>query len=73
MMRTTIDIDEELHAAVVAEARRSRNTVSAVVNDALRKTLRPVPPVEIDEVTGLGVVRLGFPVTADDVADVLDD
>jgi hypothetical protein len=72
-MRTTVDLDPELHAAAVAEARRSRASVSAVVNEALRKSLQPVPPVATDPVTGLGVVRLGRPVTSDDVADVLDD
>lgn len=72
-MRTTVDIDPDLHAEAVAEARRSRASVSAIVNDALRKALRPVPPVEPDPLTGLGVVRLGRPVTSDDVADALDD
>jgi Arc/MetJ family transcription regulator len=72
-MRTTIDLDDELHAETLEEARRSRRSLSAVVNDALRRSLRPVAPVELDEVTGLGVVRLGYPVTADDVDDVLDD
>ncbi len=72
-MRTTVDIETDLHAQAQAEARRSRVTVSAVVNDALRKSLRPVPPIERDPLTGLGVVRLGYPVTADDVADALDD
>ncbi len=72
-MRTTVDIEPDLHAQAQAEARRSRVTVSAVVNDALRKSLRPVPPIERDPLTGLGVVRLGYPVTADDVADALDD
>lgn len=48
-------------------------SVSAIVNDALRKSLCPVPRVEQDPLTGIGVVRLGYPVTADDVADALED
>lgn len=72
-MRTTIDLDEDLHAEAIAEARRARISVSAVVNEALRKSLRPVPPVHRDPLTGFGVVELGYRVTADSVADVLDD
>ena len=72
-MRTTIDLDDALHAEALAEARRSRTTVSAVVNEALRKSLRPVAPVEPDPLTGLGVIDLGHPVSSEDVADVLDD
>lgn len=72
-MRTTIDLDDALHAEALAEARRARTTVSAIVNEALRKALRPVAPVERDPLTGLGVIDLGHPVTAEDVADVLDD
>ncbi len=72
-MRTTVDIDTDLHAEALAEARRARISISAVVNDALRKSLRPVPPVERDSLTGLGVVDLGYEVTAGDVANALDD
>lgn len=72
-MRTTVDIDADLHAEAQAEARRARISMSAVVNEALRRALRPVLPVKRDPVTGLGVVEVGYPVTADDVADALDD
>lgn len=33
--------------------------MSALVNEALRKALHPVPPVERDSMTGLGVITLG--------------
>ena len=72
-MRTTVDLELDLHAEVQAEARRTRVSISTIINDALRKSLRPVPPVEPDPLTGLGVVRLGYPVTHKDVADALDD
>ncbi|MBK7018339.1 MAG: hypothetical protein KA973_17420 [Candidatus Microthrix sp.] len=47
-------------------------SLSSLVNEALRKSLRPVPLVERDAVTGLGVVQLGYPVSSEDVADALD-
>jgi hypothetical protein len=72
-MRTTIDIDAELHADAQAEALRLRTTMSALVNEAIRRALRPVPPIEEDPITGLGVVTLGRPVTADDVAVALEE
>ena len=72
-MRTTIDIDPELHASALEKSRLLRVSLSQVINDALRAALRPIPPVELDERTGLGVVRVGRPITASDVADVLDD
>ena len=39
----------------------------------LATPITSVPPVERDPLTGLGVIELGHPVTADDVADALDD
>ena len=72
-MRTTVDLDPDLHAEAQAEAQRSRVTVSAIVNDALRKSLRPVPDLERDPITGLGVTSVGRRVTAADVADALED
>lgn len=72
-MRTTIDLDPELHASALEKSRSLRVPLSHVINDALRAALRPVPPVQIDERTGLGVVRVGRPITAADVANVLDD
>lgn len=72
-MRTTVDIDADLHAEALNEAARERISMSALVNEALRQILRPVPPVERDPATGLGVISIGRPVTSDEVADVIDD
>lgn len=72
-MRTTIDLDAELHAAALTVARAERRSLSDVVNDALRHALRPVGPVQRDDVTGLGVIEIGRRVTAVEVADALDD
>lgn len=72
-MRTTVDLDPDLHAEAQQRAEAERVTLSAVVNAALRRELRPVEPPTIDPVTGFAVIRLGYDVTADDVADALDD
>jgi len=72
-MRTTVDIDPDLHAEALTEAARERISMSVLVNEALRRILRPVPPVERDPDTGLGVISIGRPVSADEVADVIDD
>ena len=72
-MRTTVDIEADLHAEALSEAARERISMSALVNEALRQILRPVPPVERDPATGLGVISIGRPVTSNEVADVIDD
>ncbi len=72
-VRTTVDIDPDLHAEALREAARERISMSALVNEALRQVLRPVPPVERDPDTGLGVISIGRPVSADEVADVIHD
>jgi len=72
-MRTTVDIDADLHAEAISEAARERISMSALVNEALRQILRPAPPVERDPDTGLGVISIGRPVTSDQVANVIDD
>jgi Arc/MetJ family transcription regulator len=72
-MRTTVDLDERLHADALERARAERRSLSDVVNDALRQALHPVPPVRRDDVTGFGVIDLGRRVTVAEVADALDD
>ena len=73
VMRTTVDIDADLHAESLKKAAQERISMSALVNEALRRILRPVPPVERDPVTGFGVISIGRPVTSAEVADVIDD
>ena len=73
LMRTTIDLDPELHAEAVEHARRSRISLSQVVNQALRGTFHPVGPIERDPLTGLATLTIGRPITAAEVADALDD
>jgi Arc/MetJ family transcription regulator len=73
LMRTTVELDADLHAEAKARAQRERTTLSAVVNDALAKALRPASLMRRDPMNGLGVVRLGRPVSSAEVADVLDE
>lgn len=73
IMRTTVDIDPSLHAEAVEYARRERITLGEVLNDALRARLHPIPPVRISENTGLAVIRLGRPITPEEVAAVIYD
>lgn len=72
-MRTTIDLDPDLHQVAVERARQSRISLSQVVNQALRGTFHPVPPIERDPITGLGRVTIGRRVTAEEVANALDE
>lgn len=73
VMRTTIDIDPQLHAEALEQSRVRRVSLSHLLNEALRVALRPVPAVEVDAITGLGVLHLGRPITDADVAAALDD
>lgn len=72
-MRTTVDLDPDLHREAVARARGSRISLSKLLNDALRQSLHPLGPVQRDPLTGLGTITIGRQVSADEVADVLDD
>lgn len=74
MMRTTVDLPDDIHRLVLALARSRSQTLSQAIADVLRLTLIPdrATGIERDPGTGLPTVRLGRPVTSDDVA-ALDD
>ena len=72
-MRTTVDLDPGLHAEALEYARRERVTLSEVLNDALRARLHPIRPARISENTGLAVLRIGRPITPEEVAAVVYD
>lgn len=75
-MRTTIDLPEDLHRATLLIARDRHQTLSRTVSDLLRRALagdQRGADVETDPETGLPLVRLGHRVTAEDVANVLDE
>jgi hypothetical protein len=75
-MRTTIDLPDDLHRAALLLARDRRQTLSRTVASLLRSALageQGSPPTEIDRDSGLPTVRLGNPITAEDVAAAADD
>lgn len=59
----------------MALARSRSLTLSQTVGDILRRALAPdlETDVDIDDDTGLPRVRLGRPVTSDDVASIEDE
>ena len=76
-MRTTIDLPDDVHQNALAIARARHQTLSRTVAELLRTAMTPratTPPVpiEVDTETGLPVVDIGHPITAEDVAR-LDD
>lgn len=73
-MRTTIDLPEDLHRIAAAIARDDGTTLSATVARLLRAALQGGPiAAETSERTGLTLLRLGHPVTSEDVRSLEDD
>jgi predicted transcriptional regulator len=74
LMRTTIDLPDDLHRLARAIARDTSRSLSATVADLMRRGLGEgrEPEVARSERTGLPVVRLGKVVTSEDVR-ALDD
>lgn len=75
VVRTTIELPEDLHQRARAIARDTSRSLSATVADLIRRGLgetRAGAPVR-DELTGLLVVRLGTPTTSEDVRALEDD
>lgn len=76
-MRTTIRMDDDLYREVKALAARSGRTVAAVLEDAVRRGLRPdvSPPTRRYAVTprGRGGLRPGVDLSSNAaVAEVMD-
>jgi hypothetical protein len=74
-MRTTIDLPADLHQLTTALARSNNQTLSQTITRILRQALLSTeePDVSTDAGTGLPVVRLGRPITDEDVAAFEDD
>ena len=75
VMRTTIDIPDDLHAQAAAIARDTHQTLSQAVALLMRRGLGSGHPGEVATSgrTGLPVVRLGRTITSEDVRRLEDD
>ena len=74
-VRTTIDLPPDLHDAARSIARDRGTTLSAAVADLIRRGLGQPGDLTYgrSEPTGLPTVRIGHPVTRDDVRSLEDD
>jgi predicted transcriptional regulator len=76
VMRTTVDLPDDLHSVVSQLARDRRQslsrTVSELVGDGLRARLVN-PTFEIDPETGLPLLRFGRTITLEEVQAFLDE
>lgn len=76
MMRTTIDLPDDLHRLAVSIARDSGRSLSETVAVLMRRALQ-APVAEdhvVSPVTGLPVVRLGGgPITTEHVRSLEDE
>ena len=75
VMRTTVDIPDDLHRQVQAIARDTRRSLSDTVTDLMRRGLglEQTASVSRSSRTGLPVVTLGTVITTDDVRALEDD
>lgn len=74
-VRTTLDLPKDLHDAARSIARDRGSTMSEVVAELVRRGLGQSPGVKVERsaATGLPVIRLGRPVTQNDVRSLDDD
>lgn len=75
MMRTTIDLPEDLHRIAKAIARDEGRTLSETIAMLLRRALGDGGAAEVsrDGRTGLPSVRLGRAITSEDVRSLDDE
>lgn len=78
LMRTTIDLPDNLHRIAMGFARHTGRSLSQAVAELMQRGLAAHPsdvaqePFTINDVTGLPVTRSQRLITADDVAAVED-
>jgi Arc/MetJ family transcription regulator len=75
VMRTTIDLPEDLHKQALAIARDTHRTLSETVADLIRRGLGAGRPAALstDPRTGLPLVSVGTVVTSEDVRSLEDE
>jgi Arc/MetJ family transcription regulator len=75
VMRTTIDLPDDLHKSALAIARDTHRTLSQTVADLIRRGLRAGSTAVIsrDPRTGLPLVSVGTVVTSEDVRSLEDE
>lgn len=74
-MRTTIDLQPDIHRIAHSIARDQHRSLSDTINDLLARVLLPqdVPTYSTSNVTGLRTIRLGRFITQEDVRELEDD
>jgi hypothetical protein len=79
MMRTTLDLPEDLHRIVTALAAHTRSSLSHTATQLMLRGLelpatpKKEPGFTLHPVTGLPIVRLNRPITPDDVKALEDE
>lgn len=76
VMRTTIDLPDDLHQQALSIARDTSRTLSETVADLMRRGLghgQPSAALTRSRRTGLPLIRLGTVVTTEDVRSLEDD
>lgn len=76
IMRTTIDLPDDLHRQALSIARDTARTLSETVADLMRRALSGGAGAAMltqSERTGLPVVRLGTVITTEDVRSLEDE
>lgn len=75
LVRTTIDLPDDLHHIASSIARDSSRSLSQTVADLIRRGLASTPQSDIRRHprTGFPTVRVGRPITTEDVRALEDD
>lgn len=73
LMRTTIDLPDDLHELARQLAHEQNRTLSDVVAELVRLGLRREPVETTTTPRGLPQVSVGRPITAEDVRSLDDD
>lgn len=73
MMRTTIDLPPDLHSLAKQIAHEQKRSMSDVIAQLIRQGLRSAEPELAVGARGLPLIRVGRPITSEDVRSLDDD